>query len=291
MAQSDSLTVKSGSNWTAAELNLCNVDIVDVDIPAFFGINVRDLPTPSVSPAILSTKAAYPPMSLPLHTHTALTNEERLFFKYVEGAMDSGDSQTSAIIDFAIHVLQLLGFTESKPSKQHPEQGGWYRRVIRKDHDLPLYMCGRTVHATADTCLLFPSTESHAGDTVLLLVKAEPFNLSGSPSSAEAQLFAQAIAAFQCYNRDRRRARLAPVESQVFLGVIMRGTTPNLYKIEISEGLVECVQSSQKPPQATKVLRLELPVTHAETVQMEGMIPLENRKVMLGCLEALKGII
>ncbi|KAG6815986.1 hypothetical protein H0H87_009625 [Tephrocybe sp. NHM501043] len=287
----DCLTVKSGSAWTDAELNLCNVNVVDVDVSTFFGIWARDLPAPSVSPAILNTKAAYPRKPHPLHTQTALTNEERMFFKYLEEAMEPGENQTSAIADFTVHVLQLLGFTETKPSKQHPKESGQYRRVLRKDHDLPLFMCGRTVHTTADTCLLFPSTEAHLGDTVLLLGKAAPLLPSGDVSSAEAQLLAQAIGAFQCYNRDRRRARLAPVDKQIFLGLIMRGTTPILYKLEISVDLVECVQSSQKPPRATKVLRLSLPLEHPETVEMEGMIPVGNRRILLGCLEALKGMI
>ncbi|KAG6895642.1 hypothetical protein C0992_000241 [Termitomyces sp. T32_za158] len=285
-----SLTVKSAAAWTNADLCLCNVNVVDVDATTFFGAHLQGTHTPSVSPTILHTKASYPQQPYPLHTHTALTNDERLFFNYLEAAMVPGDTQASAIINFAIHLLHILDFTESKPSKLHPEYEGNYRRVLRKDHDLPLFMCGRTVHTTADACLLFPSTKAHNGDTVLLIVKAAPFPPPGCECSAEAQLFAQAIGAFQCYNRDRRRAHLSPLDSQLFLGLVMKGTTPILYKVEITAGLVECVQSAQKPPKMTYVQRLELPLD-GKSVFIEGMIPLGNRKIMLGYLEALKELI
>ncbi|KAG6902066.1 hypothetical protein C0995_004912 [Termitomyces sp. Mi166 len=281
---------QSASAWTNADLTLCNANVVEIDAIAFFGVGLRDLPAPNVSPAILNTKATYPQQPHPLHTHMALTNDERLFFNYLEAAMVPSDKQTQAIIDFTTHVLHILGFTESKPSKLHPEHGGRNRRVIRRDHDLPLFMCGRTVHTTADACLLFPSTEGHTADTVLLIVKAAPFPACGSECSAEAQLFAQAIGAFQCYNRDRRRARLPPLDSKVFLGLVMRGTTPMLYRMEITVALVECVQSAQRPPKVTYVQRLQLPLDRKSAL-VEGMIPLANRRILLGYLEAFKELI
>ncbi|KAG6825412.1 hypothetical protein H0H92_003765 [Tricholoma furcatifolium] len=289
--QARPFSVKSGSEWNNSDLKHCNVNIIDVDFASFFD-GLKEVPVPSVSPAILSTKAAFPQQPHPLQTHTALMNEERSFFKYLEAAMVAGELQTSAITDFIFHTLQLLGFTEPKPSKLHNEHVGHHRRVLRRDHDLPLFMCGRTVHTTADLCLLFPGEEEHHGNQVLLLAKAAPFPTPGSePQCAEAQLIAQAIGAFQCYNRDRRRARLDSVETEVIPGLIMQGTTPILYKIEITASLVECVQSAQKPTRVTSVKRLRVPMESPGTVVAEGMIPLGNRKIMLGYLEALKGLI
>ncbi|KAG6906455.1 hypothetical protein DXG01_013894 [Tephrocybe rancida] len=287
-------TVKSCSAWTDTDLSFLNVHIVDIDAPTFFGGSTKTIPAPSVSPAILNTRAAYPQQLHALQTHTALTNEERLFFKYLEEAMVPGDNQASAIVDFTIHALQLMGFTEPKPSNQYPEQNGQHRRVLRKDHDLPLFMCGRVANSTADASLLLPCAETEAGDTLLLLAKAAPFLPSDSRTSPEAQLFAQAIGTFQCCARDRRRARrshISTVDERSFLGIIMRGTTPILYKLNITANLVECVQSGLKPLKMTKMLRLELPSKLVVNAQKEGMIPLENRKVLLGYLEALKGII
>lgn len=68
----------------------------------------------------------------------------------------------------------------------------------------------------------------------------------------------------------------------------MVGTMPVLYKIEVSGELVECVQTAQVPPTTTKVQRLILPV---EGSVHDGMIPVENRKIMLACLEAFKALV
>jgi len=222
----------------------------------------------------------------------ALTNEERLFFSHLQAASVLSDDQESAVRDFTAHLLHLLGYTEPNPSKQHPEQASHERRVIQKDYDLPLFMCGRTVHALADVCLLIPDMDNHHSDTILLIAKASPAcsspTTNASASGVEARLIAQAIAAYQSQNRTRGRARLSPTGQHIVPGLIMAGTMPVLYKIEVSGELVECVQTAQVPPTTTKVQRLVLPV---EGAAHEGMIPLENRKVMLACLEAFKALV
>ncbi|KAG5633958.1 hypothetical protein DXG03_006453, partial [Asterophora parasitica] len=217
---------KSCASWTDADLRLCNVNIVDVGPSTFF--DIQDLPDPSVSPAILNAKLSYRQQPQPPHTHTALTNEERIFFQNLQAAMEPGPHQHAAVVEFTLHLLHVLGFTQPNTSKQ---DAGKERRVLRREHDLPLFMCGRTVHAIADICLLVSSTSSLDGDTVLLLVKAtspttttvtETSSTSSTrASAAEAQLFAQAVAAFQCENRARRRARLPPIETQVIPAMLV----------------------------------------------------------------------
>lgn len=215
-----------------------------------------------------------------------------MFFSHLQAASVLSDDQESAVRDFTAHLLHLLGYTEPNPSKQHPEQASHERRVIQKDYDLPLFMCGRTVHALADVCLLIPDMDNHHSDTILLIAKASPAcsspTTNASASGVEARLIAQAIAAYQSQNRTRGRARLSPTGQHIVPGLIMAGTMPVLYKIEVSGELVECVQTAQVPPTTTKVQRLVLPV---EGAAHEGMIPLENRKVMLACLEAFKALV
>ncbi|KAG6848189.1 hypothetical protein H0H93_002539, partial [Arthromyces matolae] len=199
------LKFTKGSAWTSADLALCNARVEDIDTVTFFGVETNNFPVPNVSPAILHTKATYPLQPHSLNSQ-ALTQEERLFFNYLEAAMLPGDRQTSSIIDFTVHVLHMLGYNDHIQSKLYPEcEGKSCRRVICREHDIPLFSCGRTIHTTADACLLIPSNdhEGRNGDTVLLIVKAAPFTSPDSESSAEAQLFAQAIGAFQNLNRDR----------------------------------------------------------------------------------------
>lgn len=276
---------KSCSAWTDADLCLCNLKIVDTDVPTFFGI--QRLPAPSVSPVVLCLKGS---PSQPTHSHTALTNEERVFFASLQAASVPSDVQDAAIRDFTSHLLRLLGYTQPHSFMQ---QTSHERRVVLRDYDLPLYMCGRTVHALADVCLLSRNTFAHHGsDTVLLIANASPTTRSSttnaSASCAEARLVAQAIAAYQYQNRTRGRAHLLPAEKHVVPGLIMVGTMPVLYKIEITAELVECVQTGQVPRTTTKVQRLRLPLKGSAH---KGMIAVENRKVMLACLEAFKAFV
>ncbi|GLB41631.1 hypothetical protein LshimejAT787_1002310 [Lyophyllum shimeji] len=287
-AQPPGHVAKSSSAWTDADLSLCNLKIVDTDVPTFFGID--RLPAPSISPAVLNMKATH--SQQPMQTQIALTNEERLFFQHLQAASTPSPDQETAVRDFTAHLLHLLGYTEPKPSAQHSEQASDEPRVIKKDYDLPLFMCGRTVHALADVCLLVPDMEHHHSDTVLLIAKASRTGSSpttdDTAAGVEARLIAQAIAAYQSQNRTRGRARLSPTEKHTVPGLIMAGTMPVLYKIEISGELAECVQTAQVPTTTTKVQRLIMP---GEGPAREGMIRLENRKVMLGCLEAFKALI
>lgn len=279
-------TAKSSSAWTSDDLQFCNVNIIDVDAPTFFG--KCDLPTPNVSSAVLKTKASTPQPPNHLPSEPALTDEERLFFQYLQAAMVEGEDQQAAMIDFTIHLLFLLGYTQPHIASE-PAKG---RRAFRRDDHLPLFMCGRNVHAPVDLSLV-SDNEAQPGGAINLLVKAGsyPTSVKGHATLAEAQLMAQAIAAFQCRNRDRRRARLAPIETQVVPAIVMNGTSPSLYKIEVTAGMVECVQTAQVPPKVTSMLRLQIPFPRSEVAHVEGMIPLDNRKITLSYLEAFKAFV
>jgi hypothetical protein len=291
---------KKSSAWTSDDLDFHNVKVIDTDVATFFGIN--ELPHPTVSQAILST--VLPPLSseIPTDAFSSLDKADRLFFTYLHEAMqprsvplnDDADS-SSPVINFTYHLLNMLGFTG--------EEGD---RIIRRHQDMPLFMCGQNTHAIADVCVFHPTSE-----TVLLLVKEDcrppaggrPYHYTptlsrdrdsgstGEGQNPEAQLLAQAIAVFQMHNRALRLMRLPPVETKVVPAIVMSGTTPVFYKFEITAGLVEAVQTSRYSTKVTKVQRLVPPVARKERLREEGMREVENREVLLGCLEAFKEVV
>jgi hypothetical protein len=173
-------------------------------------------------------------------------------------------------------------------------------RIIRRYQDIPLFMCGRNTYATAEACVFHPNSE-----TVLLLVKEDrstehqyrfsPGQKCGNgelqEENAEAQLLAQAIAVFQMHNRALRLMRLPPIETKIVPAMIIHGTMPVLYKFEITAGLVEAVQTSRYPSKVTKVQRLVPPVARPESLMDEGIVPVDNRRVLLSCLEAFKEVV
>jgi hypothetical protein len=285
-------SAKKCSAWTANDLRAHNIKFVENDIATFFGTNA--LPRPAVSQAILTTGL---PSSSENSTDafSSLDKPDRLFFTHLREAMQpstgvalNGDSN-SPVINFTYHLLNTLGFTGEKGD-----------RIVRRHQDMPLFMSGQNTLAVADVCVFHPNSE-----TVLLLVKedcrsgsrqyhytsqnGEEDGLIGE--DPEAQLLAQAIAVFQMHNRALRLMRLPPVETKIIPAIVMNGTAPVLYKFEITAGLVEAVQTSRYPSKTTKVQRLVPPVAKPECLREEGMGAVENREVLLGCLEAFKEVV
>ena len=273
--------------WTSDDLQSHNINVVDTDCATFFGTS--ELPIPSVSEAILTTAVQRSCAdALP-----ALDDPDRLFFTLLHEAIRpqtllSSSTNSSPVINFIYHLLNILGYN-----------GVDGDRIIRRYQDMPLFMSGRNTYATAEACVFHPTSE-----TVLLLVKEDRRSPEHRLSSGqkcgkgglqeehpEAQLLAQAIAVFQVHNRALRLMRLPPVETKIVPAMVMCGTTPVLYKFEITAGLVEAVQTSQYPSKATKVQRLMPPVARPESLMDEGICPVDNRRVLLSCLEAFKEIV
>ncbi|KAF8230755.1 hypothetical protein L208DRAFT_1400023 [Tricholoma matsutake] len=281
---------KKCSAWTSDDLHTHNIKVVDTDVATFFGIN--ELPRPAISEAILATVLPSPSEN-PADALSSLDKDDRLFLTHLHEAIRphhvvrNDDTNSSPVMNFAYHLLNMLGFTGDKGD-----------RIVRRHQDMPLFMCGQYTHAVADVCVFHPNSE-----TVLLLVKEDSLpdgpqshgRSSGEEESTrgdpEAQLLAQAIAVFQMHNRALRLMRLPPVETKIVPAIVMRGTTPVLYKFEITAGLVEAVQTSRYPPKVTRVQRMTPPVARTESLREEGMGAVDNRVVFLGCLDAFKEVV
>ena len=104
-----------------------------------------------------------------------------------------------------------------------------------------------------------------------------------TPVDAEAQVIAQAIAAFQANNRVRTDACLNPLDRMVFPCITMVGTYPKFYLVPVTMGLSDCVSEGSPPFQRTIVLR------HIPMVSIrESMVLLEDRKKIIQCFEAFR---
>ncbi|OJA09320.1 hypothetical protein AZE42_07477 [Rhizopogon vesiculosus] len=127
-------------------------------------------------------------------------------------------------------------------------------------------------------------------DYILLLVQEDKRYTGTSSDEVEPQLIAEAIAAFYENNRRRREVGICTVPSKVFAGIVMSGTTPIFYKIPITEELIDAISCAQHPPNQTVVDKLVPPVPHLHSYSSDGMIPLENRRIIIQCLEAFKQV-
>ena len=83
-------------------------------------------------------------------------------------------------------------------------------------------------------------------------------------------------------------AGLTAIQAKDFAGITFRGTAPMFYKIPITTNPLESIATAQFPPQQTIVQRLIPPVPNMSRLLEDGMIPLDNRRVILQCFEAFK---
>jgi hypothetical protein len=124
------LSAKSGSDWTDNELTAFNIQVDSVDAATFF--NMGQLPDPIVSPVILTNES---------RPQGPLAKRDRLFFQYMKDAVKG---EESLVDDFAAFILGIFEYDE-------PE------RVIHQRKEVSFVMCGMTVSAKPDVCVMSES--------------------------------------------------------------------------------------------------------------------------------------
>ena len=243
---------KSGSDWAPNDLLAYNIDIQFQDMATFFGVN--PLPQPAVDNEVFTRLNA-----------DDMTNELNYkFVRYMDLAMSPVPAEESAVVDFAVCLLTLLGYVPRT-------------RMTRTRMDIPLTICGEQCHAKTDVCVVDE-------DDFLLLVQED-----NEQKDPEPQLIAETIAAFQANNTRRMRVLGQDViDAKVMLGVTLVGSSPTFYKISVTKELAQAVALGHFPATPT-VVYAHLPAVPRPARRLsEGMKPLDNRRHILACYEAFR---
>jgi hypothetical protein len=248
-------SAKSGSDWTRFDLAAYNISIVEQDQDIFFG---GSLPPYTGPVGFVQHEARVHGLDLP---SLALIKRLRLAMRLIEG-------EESCVDDFTAGILRALGYETEET-------------VVLSQKNIRLYMCGKTVYTKTDVCILDDSFE------ILLLAQEDKSHIC--ESDPEAQLVAEAVAAFQANNEIRVNERFVqPLQRYVFPGITMVGTFPRFYKIAVTADLDQAIRYGDYPPTETIVYR------HTPRVpggRNEGMKPLMNRQLIMQCYEAFKGFV
>lgn len=113
------------------------------------------------------------------------------------------------------------------------------------------------------------------------------------PEKLDAQVIAEAVAAF--YETDRKCRRASPPAHQVILAITMVGTVPAFFKIPVTKKLLNCLNKGTYPSQKTTVLKYtpSIPdqVRHPTGMIQSGIRPLESRRIVFQAYEAFKSCI
>ncbi|KAN0139599.1 hypothetical protein V8E53_002628 [Lactarius tabidus] len=207
-------SAKSGSFWTTHDLRAYNIVIEYQDAATFFGLGRENLPQPTINPAFLE---ATPSENTP-------DNIEGLF--HAMHLATSPPREESAVDDFASTLLRSMGYVSRG-------------RVIRERKDLHLLVCGDIKRAQTDVCIMDQNQ-------MLLLVQEDKRYLDDT--NPEPQLIAEAIAAFNENNRIRQDIlHMVPLDFKIMPGIIMKGTSPVFYKIEVTKALAANVGAGTYP--------------------------------------------
>jgi len=237
------------------ELAAYNIRVVYQDSATFFGI--PNLPQSAVHADVFT--ASDPDDAADYDAYEIL--------KHMDLAMSLAPAEESAVDDFAVLLLRALRYTTRG-------------RVFRTRKDIPFIICGEKRHTKTDVCIIDHSD-------ILLLVQEDKRHMEAS--IPEAQLIAEAIAAFAANNRTRQQTLgEPPLASKVMPGITMMGTAPTFYKIPVTTELVDAIAGGVYPTTPTIVYAHLPAIPRPNRRWSEGMKPLDNRRIILSCFEAFK---
>lgn len=168
-------------------------------------------------------------------------------------------TQESAVDDFAAATLKLLGFDER-------------HAMVTTRYAIALDICGEIQDAQTDVCVIYRPT------AILLVLVRE--RLLHNKMNAEAQVVAEAIAAFQFNNR-KRQSRGQPTPEAITIPCIaMSDTNPTFYLVPVTKELSDAVMIAQYPTTPTRVLMC-VTIAADQRRFSDGMLDTEFRKLAL----------
>ena len=191
-------SAKSPNDWTIGDLEAYNISLSREQANVFFG--TQHLPQPQIDSEILNIQDAA----------DMVKDANQELINLLDLAMVPADFEESAVDDFAVCLFWALRYTSG-------------HRIARTRKDIPLFICGEWRHAKTDVCLL-----DRLQNNIMLLVQENKGFGEGqqTQSDAEAQLVAEAIAAFYWNNRQRWEAGLPELEAAVCPFTIAFSTGP-----------------------------------------------------------------
>jgi len=248
---------KSASDWTDHDLKSYNIGILTCTPEEFFPAG----PDPSLDhldPAILNS-----PLGL---TDRICSSEAATYLDAIDLAVKI--PQERQVDGFVTETLRVLGFDNPPAS-------------ITSGYITPLTICGETRKAQTDICAIHVPT-------LILLVLVENKTLHNN-RDPEAQVIAEAIAAFQHNNDRRTELNLGALDTMTIPCITLSGTRPTFYLVPVTTELSEAVGDGRPSLIRTSVLRCSTGVRRARR-SSTGMADIDYRKLALRHFLAFKGL-
>jgi hypothetical protein len=252
-------TCKPGSEWTLNELNSYRIVVRNQDEVDFFNRSLDNEDISDVPKDVLESE-----LILERIREASRDDGSYNLLKYIRLAARVHEKEESAVDDFSVELLRILKYDKIG--------------TIRTRKDILLLMCGTYTHAKTDVCLMDDEED------IFLLIQEDKSHIS--ISDPEAQVIAEAIAAFQHNNRVRQRLNINALDEYTFPCVTMTGTRPIFYKVRVTTHLSNCVQAGIYPDEDTVVYRFNpIPGFY------DGMVNINDRQRLIRCFKIFKRFI
>jgi hypothetical protein len=178
--------------------------------------------------------------------------------EYTDLAMTLVPNEESAVNDFMMHLLLVLGYAEMNSG-----------RSVHTCNDIPLYICREWRHAQTDVCVI----DRNQNSIILLAQEDKQYFDFNDPIP---QLVSGAIAAFQHNNHTQQQSGLPPLNSKVMPGITMISTSLTFSKVRLSTEFVSAIKLGQYPVTPT-IVEMHVPVIPRPPCHLsKGMQPLDN---------------
>lgn len=236
------VSAKSGNDWGLNELKYFRIDFENIHkFNDFFGVDEPILT------GVIDEIARYPINIFENIDNLLNTGSKDIskFIKHLIFATNIYSNNETNVDTFAEHMLEMFEYDIGT-------------NIIGMRAELNLDMCGIKVYAKPDVYL-----EDLNRKIKLLIQEDKSYNVSSSMDFdlriTESQMVAEAIAAFQTNNRNRRNQGIPEENNVVFPCIIMLGTYPIFYLFEITKELADNIMFGIYPKIDTIIKKYQIP--------------------------------
>lgn len=233
--------VTPGSEWSNKELEFFKIQVepeksfrrfFDQDPITDFPDNIKDIIDLDLSSADILENIDW---------DTIRSKQLSRFAKHVLSVTKTHKNVDSAVDDLAKTIFEILDY-DTKDLSIHTRE------------ELQLDMCGMRTCAKPDICI------ETSRLTIKLLVQEDIVSVSKDlmNTNPEAQVIAEAIAAFQENNKINTKFNLPINEEQLIPCITMVGTYPIFYLFNVTKQLADAVKNGEEPSDVTHIKRYKI---------------------------------
>ena len=268
---------KSGSEWDSHDLDFFRVRTTYVrDFEDFFGESI-DIPiTNSDVREFLSYNISQVNFQQHIEWDKIGSKIVKRVIKDLVSVTKTHRSEESAVDDLAKSILQMFDYDYGD-------------RTIRTRETIDLDMANGKTQANPDICV-----EDTKLSIKLLVQEDKSYNVGNDKRvlghSPEAQLVAEAIAAFQDNVRVCDRLGITELSNnKVIPGIVLLGTCPTFYLIPVNTELSDNVKQGTEPSKDTVVKKYIIP--NLPVNMSDAMLSSDNALHIAKCFECFRNYV